>query len=286
MAKQDGTGSIGLHLQAECHKLTYSKQSGCTLASEFSTEEKELLLLRTGLEDHNFISACTHHRVLYLDKYELKQTQCCDPYKVHKTAVKKNLRKVTLSLTKKGQLVNKKVIPGKKICLNCLKKLNAIQDEDDSSSTSSDNQSVIDLSETVAVEHVAEKLNLSLVEMDQSPIKMHSLSTAMRAPYVKRKLSDLHSKYRQPQSTDLHSKVLKLDDDILSSDLATTSATTATSVAEMEKDAAALNDLMAKLKTKINKPETTRAHKIQMLTLVPLTWSQERITGYFQVSQR
>ena len=53
--------SLGNLLGEVCHKLSYSKTSGLKLLVELSSNEKYLVIWRTGLEDSIGITICYHH---------------------------------------------------------------------------------------------------------------------------------------------------------------------------------------------------------------------------------
>lgn len=274
--------SIGLHLQEQCHKTSYVKKAGLVQADELDAEEIETLLLRTGLGEAGFDSVCLHHKCVYLVRYELMQIKCCDPYKVHKTnrPIKKHLRAIDLSLTRRAYQKNLKLIPGKKICSNCIKKLNATIQNDSTSTGSEDFSETSACEDIISVQRETDRLNASLLDMGQSPIKVHSMPPHMRTSYGKRKLDKLHSRCRQSIS-----KALRIEqNDIVPCEETSTSGNSDSGKKILE-DATALHDLMEKLKAKIAKPETTRTEKIQMLTLVPLAWSREKVMTYFDVSQ-
>ena len=172
-----------------------------------------------------------------------------------------------------GHSVHLSIAPGQKVCTNCLKKLNSIQENQ--SSTFSDNSSETDISDHVATEQVTQTLINSLIEiLDQSPIKNHSVLAHMRSRYGKRKLGKINAEYQKRLA-----KVLKVPEENIFTHNANAIAET-----QLTKDATAFNELMELLKSKINNPETTRAKKIQMLTMVPLSWSRQKVAEYFGVS--
>ena len=251
-----------VHKQSECHKLTYTKQIILVPANDFSQ-------LKT---------ICSHHKAIHFDRYELTQTSCCDPYKIHKTTVKKNLRRINLPLAQKGHTANLCLIPGKKVCVNCLKKLNnsipfkkAIPAHPQITLLK-----LRSARDHLAADQISETLNCSLTEINRSPVKTHSLPPHMRATYGKRKLSKVNAEYQKRLS-----KVLKITEkEIVSTDSASTSQ-----LPEITKDATAFNQLMVQLRLKLKQPQTTRAQKIQILTMVPMTWSRQEAMDYFEVSQ-
>ena len=47
-----------------------------------------------------------------------------------------------------------------------------------------------------------------------------------------------------------------------------------------------MNSIVNKIKSKIHNEETTRAEKLQILTLVPSEWSRKKAAEIFEVSER
>ena len=86
--------SVGLCEESECHKLSFAKKIGLTSAKDFSPEELEVLMLRTGLKEAQLMTVCFHHKAIYLDRYERDQKVCCDPYNIHKISIKKIYEKL------------------------------------------------------------------------------------------------------------------------------------------------------------------------------------------------
>jgi len=68
---------------SECHKLSYSRTCGFMNFADLSEDEKELLILRSGLdiqhEKESSTTICFHHKKVFLDRYESQQTSCFDP---------------------------------------------------------------------------------------------------------------------------------------------------------------------------------------------------------------
>ena len=79
--------SVGLVKDEICHKLTQVKQIGVINFKDLESLEKEIILKRSGIQQH-IETICYHHKHLLLVKYESCQTTCCDPFKIHKKSVK------------------------------------------------------------------------------------------------------------------------------------------------------------------------------------------------------
>lgn len=78
---------IGLHLNDECHKLTYCRRSGFVSCSELSQGDKDLLQWRSGVHLTSQDQICMHHEKLYLSRFETLQKYCSDPFSIHKKHV-------------------------------------------------------------------------------------------------------------------------------------------------------------------------------------------------------
>lgn len=75
--------SFGNLLGDTCHKTTYARLVGLMQLDELTSDEKELVLLRTGSNvttDCNNLTLCKHHEQVLLRRYESHQISCCDPF--------------------------------------------------------------------------------------------------------------------------------------------------------------------------------------------------------------
>eukprot|EP00795_Rhopilema_esculentum_P002703 gene2703-915_t len=114
--------TFGLLLEDECHKHSYSRQTGLKSLSELSDDSCEVYLWRAGLLDKVDCkfegTICLHHEYVFRTKYEEKEKKCCNLFKKHK---KKAVGSLTLKLELAKQLKDKgiSVVPGSKLCRNC-----------------------------------------------------------------------------------------------------------------------------------------------------------------------
>ena len=113
------------------------------------------------------------------------------------------------------------------------------------------------------------QLSSSLTQFGQSPIKLLSLNRNSRARYGKRKLSSVNKDIskRRAVALDVPEQEVSHEKE------------------EFEQKAQDLDILMEKVKEKISKVETTQSEKIQLLTLVPESWSRKSIMEYFHVTE-
>ena len=113
-------------------------------------------------------------------------------------------------------------------------------------------------------------LNESLHVIEESPVKLKGLSSASRSNYGKRKLSRIHQSYESKLRKVLSINILE---DQANND-------------HIGEDKNSLNSIANKIKSKIHNEETTRAEKLQILTLVPSEWSRKKAAEIFEVSER
>ena len=59
---------------------------------------------------------CHNHFEIFEHKYAAQQKKCCDPRGIHKKAIRKEIREISLEMSKTSQY---KLIPGKKLCAQC-----------------------------------------------------------------------------------------------------------------------------------------------------------------------
>ena len=78
--------SVGVSLDSECHKTSFSKKTG--FVKKFTEEETQLIIWRSGIDTPEF-TLCYHHKETILNRYSKGQTICCDPFGDHSNS--KNL---------------------------------------------------------------------------------------------------------------------------------------------------------------------------------------------------
>ena len=80
-----------------CHKLSFSRKVGMIRYDELSEDEVKLIQYRSGC--HCFVSGstiCLHHKIYFLDKFEVEQRVCYDPFDQHASKVKSRLKVLKL----------------------------------------------------------------------------------------------------------------------------------------------------------------------------------------------
>ena len=67
---------IGIHLDDDCHKTSYTRQIGLKNLSEFSEDERSIFLCRSGLKgsvaDSENLRICFHHEEKWGSIFEKK----------------------------------------------------------------------------------------------------------------------------------------------------------------------------------------------------------------------
>ena len=81
--------SVGLYMNSECNKLTYSRTVGVNYLESFERDKLELIFWRSSLTILNInATICHHHKQTILTRFSSIQKTCFDLFKAHKKAVK------------------------------------------------------------------------------------------------------------------------------------------------------------------------------------------------------
>ena len=91
----------------------------------------EVELIKLGSTIINFSEVtriCQHHEDQYVRDYSNNFRKCTDLLNIHQNIVKSSLRVVTLEEYK--QITQYEVLPGQKICRNCVKTIFQSEDAD------------------------------------------------------------------------------------------------------------------------------------------------------------
>ncbi|KAJ4436950.1 hypothetical protein ANN_17082, partial [Periplaneta americana] len=104
MSKEMDSCSVGQLTGDSCHKLTYTQSIALLDVKTLPDQDRQLLWCRLR-KPKNIETVCYHHLKIYCsDKYtHLFGRKCCDPYRRHKTVIKKGLRQITEDLRKLAQ---------------------------------------------------------------------------------------------------------------------------------------------------------------------------------------
>ena len=247
---------------------------------DLNDEEKELLILRSQSHKVNFTEnnlICNYHKVYFLDGFEKRQRKCCNPFKIHRKNVLKYLHVVPLEWSQK--LVNKNVFvaPGEKLCIKCkIRILQLINEAISTSSTSSADSETETFHAEIDGTQAKHSLNLSLDFIEASPLQLHAKPQHYRAKYAKNKYTSAKKNLKRKFSE-------ALGVDMLESSGSEKSSTSAGALFK----ASCFDEIASKIKRKIHEPGSSRATKIQLLTMIPgeHAWSRKAASSYFEVSE-
>ena len=83
---------IGKVLKSECHKTSYSRSKEIFLLLDLDTDTRQNILWRSELRFcEELFSICNHHFHYFGKRFEKRNGNCCNVYKVHKNKIKGNL---------------------------------------------------------------------------------------------------------------------------------------------------------------------------------------------------
>lgn len=122
---------FGTRLNQECHLTSYTNKIGNHNLKDFSQEKVKILFLRAFSTAEQLLQdeskqICYHHHAKFFEYFASKQDKCCDPWGKHSSAVKNSIREIQLDLSENCKLACQlDLIPGKKLCLNCCKSVDA-----------------------------------------------------------------------------------------------------------------------------------------------------------------
>lgn len=208
---------------------------------------------------------------------------CSDPFKCHKQLVRKGLRVVTDAVRRTHSFL--KLGSGDRLCTACRKRISTLpQTTEDalamelSTDTLSESEGefefgVSDANETirasaavqafVSPEHELSLLNSSLHMIEESPLVKRKINT--RVNYVKDKVSRIHTSVKR-----------KIE-------LITGSALDEEELMEEEDSASSQTEIIDQLKEKFKLCMKT-SEKVQILTVLPKSWSIRKIENEFETS--
>lgn len=248
---------------SECHKLSYNRLCGLINFTDLTDIEKELVILRSGIQVENEASAviCFHHKKIFLDRFESQQTSCFDPLQQHKKHAKSALRTLTVEESKElSTKLKRRVIPGWKLCSRCYESVFSSEKVD---------QFADDDAEFVPAEAHRYSINISAKQLGVSPLKVAKLGTKEKVSYGKRKIAQFTTATVQKVAGSL---------EVSESDL---------SEHQQSKEECPkcqdMDTLVAELKTKLS--VSSRKEKLQLLTLAPQSWTVQKCIEEFGISR-
>lgn len=169
-----------------CHQLLYTRK---TLVRNVRPDEKDLLECRSKVPKYKIKTICMHHEQVLLRKFSAKRTKCCNPFESHKKPRTKSLRLVTQELYEKMHRPPDIIIPGEKLCLECVLKLtgklqtpeftdigeDASGSKDDLDDEGAQSQSSSSILSSPGKEQTLHDVNTALVSLNESPVRTGGL---------------------------------------------------------------------------------------------------------------
>lgn len=261
--------SIGQIVSEVCHKTVYgSVLKNLKNVNDFDEDRQTLFKLRVS---SSVSSVCEYHEKKYILKYNhIFGKKCSDPLKVHKKPVIKGLREIKLehlsllSESKTASQVELNVIPGNSLCPNCYSKIFIMKPEPESCNLVNDIY--------IPNEEAISKLDFACSNLEVSPAsKIRKLSSGKRKVAIESKVQRISDKIRK----DLESCFNNAD---------TNSISKKEENLPPESSDTEYLSLIEKLKSKCS--VTPKEEKVKILSLLPDSWSREKIVHEFNVSDR
>ena len=270
--------SVGQYLEEECHSTTHTRSTGFKRVDSLSLELVDLFTRRTGIQCSPELAICNHHEQAVLVKYSSLQRKCCDPFLRHKNPVRGSLREISLETASEFEQLNISVVPGRKICPSCRRDLSKEIEKLKNAPEDSGSDPDFECDESPVVQK--ESLNRSFEEIGVSPVKLHSVPSHSRIPYGKRKLEQVKDKLSNEQAKFKKqvADVMNIPEESLKEE-----SKEPEDYDQLKRKAADLDDLIEKMKEKIKKSD--RRKIIQILTLIPQSWSIQKAINKFDVTE-
>lgn len=157
--------------------------------------------------------------------------------------------------------------------MNETSKLQHIDSSDIEETPGSDSEDITNLEQSFSKQQTLEELNSSIQYLGESPFKLHGIAPHCKSSYAKRKIESVNNK--------LKLKVRKVieKDFSLAEELPGPGMTK-----ENEQKVKDMDRLILLIKEKLN-VTTSQREKIQLLTLVPSSWSRKKISEEFNVTE-
>lgn len=250
-------------LYGECHKTVHVRRTGLKHINSMSPENQELLRRRSGIEFSTSSYICLHHEALLVTKYSFMEKTCCNPFMKENHYKTKSLRIIDINTTDTlNKLTKKDIRPGQKLCTTCRLELHD-RSQQETESTSSGNE------DSDVIMEVSTSVNTSFGAVGISPLKFQKVSERDCVSYGKRKVQDVHKVIAEKVAF-----VSGIDPKILNAQPSTSNQCL---------NCVDYKNLIEDLKKKML--ISKRPQKIQILTLVPKTWSIQRTMCEFGVSE-
>ncbi|KAJ8672443.1 hypothetical protein QAD02_003702 [Eretmocerus hayati] len=275
---------VGRLTQTVCHSNAYVHQKELLNITDLEDDERTILKFRIEHQEADqLITICSHH--LYLlngQTYVDHQRKCCDPDSNHTKIITANLRGISLCLSDAYYAAcNKRLIPGKKLCTNCMKKVNSkIGEAQPQQHHSEPASSSIEMLEPLSAatqssssdfsigSQSKKRLEVILKALDEPPLKRGKLSDDRFRVQALNTLSSIQNKVVANVERSFDCKIVEGNIDL--------------------KDLIEKNDsffqILRNLQFKFKQAPVIR-EKIEVIALLPKTWTYSDIREYFDCSK-
>ena len=275
---------FGILCEKPCDKTDYVRNKGRKKLSDFDEKRQSILLWRAGLLENKIenMTICFHHEQVFGNVFERKADKCCGVLKFHKRKAKPKLL-IDLQMAKTLKSKGYHVLPGQKFCRQCVTEYQSIIKENDEKDKTDDdhnkegsdsnNESMVYEDEDYHKdESPRKKLNSSLKSVGISPVNVHSVAKHSRQTNATAKLRKVFDKYKDSIETAYNVEDLRLEESKRSE-----------VDDQVRQKAKELDRLHEAMKEKLK--DATSSEKIQILTLIPDSWSRKYCAEYFGVSE-
>ena len=278
--------TVGLKTSDKCHLTTYTKRLSCKQgvksADNLSQEERELILLRSGIDSFSELdTVCLHHEAYFLKEFRKKFKKCLDLFNIHGERKVNASREINLSLAKTLMRKGFTAKPGQKLCKRCHMSAKKYECEDVEecceNDLDDDDAEMVNLDVSLHHEEVKSKVAEKLETLEQSPLVLHSKKRAQKVKTVKAKLMKVTRSLASDMAAISGLDVAEVDPIQNENQLQ--------EEGNLKKDGAALGQLMDNLKSKFSASDMSHGDKVQVLTLVPSFWTVERTVKFFGASR-
>lgn len=249
--------------------LCNQTQTSLKKIGTLSPTEQELLRLRTRkadgdsivLQEDDAMLICSSHLSHFISRYMHRHKFCVNSTELHGKKLTKSIRPVTLDTYMVFERkFNRQINPGDYICDRCRTAHLRERKPSDQTDPEENRPDEVELNDSRL--SAVDSLNETCKTLDCSPMKLKGLTTNP-TQYKHRKLDKIVDKLR--------SKFGEID-------AAPTASASVESQAERD-----WNKLIADIKQKMSK--SSYGEKLQLLTLVPVSWTYEKIMDEFSVTR-
>ncbi|XP_065681170.1 ARL14 effector protein-like [Hydra vulgaris] len=112
-----------VNIYGACYKQSYTQERN--LIEDIDSNDRKLLEKRTNLKQKQITNICTHHHDMLVIRYEGNQKSCCNPFLIHQKVCRASLRVITMHTVLEAETIGLNLIPGKKLCPTCQRKVMA-----------------------------------------------------------------------------------------------------------------------------------------------------------------